>query len=341
MRTSTGNLVGACLVAALLAACGNNGLSSSTATSVAPKIAAPQSVVDSTVAFGATSSKSTIYVANLGGDKVTAYNPKGKLTLTITADINGPFGVRVDKTGKIYVANTFPNDFTGNVTTYTPDGKQTTPTITAGIDFPLDVLVNKSGKIYVSNLEGPLSSGYVDRPLSFPTYSGNGSVTTYKSDGTQTTPTITASIAGPVGLAVDASGKIYVVNLYNNTVTTYNPDGTQTTPTITTGLDNPRGIAVDANGKIYVANYLGGPSNAGSVTTYTPDGKQTTPTITAGIVKAQGVAVDANGKIYVTNYQGPGSKGGFGSVTTYTANGTRTTPTISKGIVVPALVTLR
>ena len=45
MRISTGNLVGACLGAALLAACGggNNGLSSSTPLSVAPQVAAPLS----------------------------------------------------------------------------------------------------------------------------------------------------------------------------------------------------------------------------------------------------------------------------------------------------------
>ncbi|MGA9274447.1 MAG: NHL repeat-containing protein, partial [Candidatus Cybelea sp.] len=223
-------------------------------------------------AFDAAVSKSTIYVANLGGDKVTAYSPKGKhgkLTLTITTGINGPFGVAVDKNGKIFVTNTSPYYPGGNVTSYASDGKQTTPTITAGIDFPLGIVVTKSGKIYVANLRGPTSSG-------------SGSINTYKPDGTQTTPTITAGIAGPVGVTLDDRGKIYVANAFNNSVTTYRSDGTQTTPTITAGLNFPEGIAVDANGKIYVVNH-GGVSSSGSITTYTADGTQTTPTITAGI----------------------------------------------------------
>ena len=84
--------------------------------------------------------------------------------------------------------------------------------------------MDKRGKIYVSN---------------FNDYNSNGFVSTYKPDGTRTTPTITTGIDGPAGLAVDANGKIYVVNVYNSTVTTYKPDGTPTTPTITTDLDSP------------------------------------------------------------------------------------------------------
>ncbi|HEY2473779.1 MAG TPA: NHL repeat-containing protein [Candidatus Cybelea sp.] len=270
----------------------------------------------------ATSSGPAIYVADLAGDKITVYGTTGKLVRTITVGIDGPFGVTVDKAGKIFVANTLPHTG-GNVTTYTADGKQTTPTITDGIEFPLDVLVDKQGKIYVSNLTN---------------YSSNGYVTTYKPDGTRTTPTITAGIAGPVGLATDAGGKIYVANVFNNTVTTYNADGTQTTPTISTGLDSPRGIAVDANGKIYVANCCGARHNTGYVATFMPDGTQTIPTI-SGFQFAQGVTVDTSGKIYVTSFQGPGNKGGFGSVTAYTADGKHTTPTIKKGIAEPALLT--
>jgi hypothetical protein len=56
-------------------------------------------------------------------------------------------------------------------------------------------------------------------------------------------PTITG-LNAPTGVAVDAAGKIYVVNNSSSTVTTYNPDGSVSSPTIATGLNSPWGIAV-------------------------------------------------------------------------------------------------
>ena len=184
-RNGLGFLLPALVSAVLLGACSGG---AGTATIAGPPDAGSgplraqgAGAADSTSALRAPPLIPTIYVANLGGDKITAYSPNGKLALTITAGIAGPFGATVDNGGKIYVANTLPHS-AGSVTTYTPDGKQTTPTITAGIQFPLDVLVDNSGKIYVSNLND---------------YNGNGRITTYKPDGTQTTPTITAGIDGP------------------------------------------------------------------------------------------------------------------------------------------------
>jgi YVTN family beta-propeller protein len=153
------------------------------------------------------------------------------------------------------------------------------------------------GKIYVAN-------------------SGNNTVTTYSTDGTPTTPTITSGLNSPVSVAVDAAGKIYVANIGNNTVTAYNPNGSRTTPTIT-GLSGPEGVAVDAAGKIYVLNASGGPEDDGLVTTYTANGTPTTPTITTGFI-SRGLAVDASGKIYVASYS-------YGGVTIYEADGTQTT----------------
>lgn len=139
---------------------------------------------ESSAPRGRDADASVIYVADSAGDRITAYDLSGELTQTITAGINGPFGVAVDTNRKIYVTNAFPRHFHGNVTTYMPDGKQTTPTITEGISTPHDVLVDKSGKIYVTNLNN---------------YSGTGFVTTYKPDGTRTKPTITTGIDGPIG----------------------------------------------------------------------------------------------------------------------------------------------
>lgn len=96
----------------------------------------------------------------------------------------------------------------------------------------------------------------------------------------------------PTGIAVDANGKIYVVNdsggsTNTGSVTAYAASGTQTMPTITAGINEPDGVAVGANGRIYVANYTGPGSKGGfgSVTTYTANGMQIKPTIIKGIVQ--------------------------------------------------------
>jgi DNA-binding beta-propeller fold protein YncE len=204
---------------------------------------------------------------------------------------------------KFYITNAA----TGELTTYTLSGTQSTPTIT-GFTAPWGVAVDASGKIHVANL----GNGF----------SGTGSVTSYTATGTPTSPTITG-LDYPFGLAVDASGKIYVANYGNNTVTTYSADGTPTAPTISTGLNEPSAVAVDSSGKIYVANFGGN-----SVTTYTAGGVQTTPTITAGVNHPHGVAVDSTGKIYVTN-------AGSSTLTSYMSNGTQTAPTIVSGLDYP------
>jgi sugar lactone lactonase YvrE len=214
---------------------------------------------------------------------------------------------RKDGASTIYVLNSFNtlNTFnTENTATYNVDGTRTTPTIAGG----LAVAVDTAGKIYLANFND--GSPYA--------------VTTYEANGTRTTPTIDLGGFFPSGVAVDAAGKIYVLNGGGyDTVATFNADGTRTTPTITAGVNDPEGVAVDAAGKIYVSN-----AGSNTVTTYNADGTQTTPTITSGLSNSSGVAVDAAGKIYVSNADS-------NTVTTYNADGTRTTPTITAWLGVP------
>jgi DNA-binding beta-propeller fold protein YncE len=83
----------------------------------------------------------------------------------------------------------------------------------------------------------------------------------------------------PASIAVDAQGKIYVVNYTSSgssygSVTTYSSAGAKTTPTITK-LSEPQAIAVTDARKILV-------SNGGSeILSFAADGKPTSPTITA------------------------------------------------------------
>jgi 6-phosphogluconolactonase (cycloisomerase 2 family) len=206
-------------------------------------------------------------VANPSSDRISVFaaNPSGNVNEAPLATIAGAntglaesSGVALDTSGKIYVANTV-----GSITVYAANPSGTlneTPlaTITGPnteVVSPHGVAVDAAGKIYA-----PGDDQFVN----------GGTVTVYAANPTGTLneaplATITGSntgLSGPWGVALDASGKIYVVNNFGSSVTVYaaNPSGTvDEAPLATiagnnTGLDGPTGVAVDASGKIYVVN---------------------------------------------------------------------------------------
>jgi sugar lactone lactonase YvrE len=209
---------------------------------------------------------------------------------------------------KIYVANV------DTITTYEPDGTQTTPTITTAL-YLFGIAIAPNGTIYALTFN----------PLSGP--NTPGTITSYTPDGKQIKPTITIKERGyqsPSGIAVDSSGKIYVLSSAHNgsrgIVTAYEPDGDQTTPTFRTGPDS-ESITIDANDKIYVANDTG-PPGASSITTYLSDGTPTKPTITRDVHQPDAVAVAADGTIYVANSNNRGPDGTeAGEIKSYGASG--------------------
>ena len=94
------NLVGACLSAALLAACGggSNGLSPSMPTSDAPlSVAAGSASLPATAGANGLYTwyaGANLYVANLGSNTVTVYAPGHTAVLrTISAGVNGPYAL--------------------------------------------------------------------------------------------------------------------------------------------------------------------------------------------------------------------------------------------------------
>jgi hypothetical protein len=134
------------------------------------------------------------------------------------------------------------------------------------------VTTSQAASLALRSLSAPERNARAPKKI-YVVNAGNNTLTTYKYDGTPTTPTITDSISDPRGVAVDRNGKIYVANAGSGLVTTYDQSGNRTSPTIDVSPWKAAAVAVDANGKIYVGN------TGYSVTTYNPDGSQTTPTI--------------------------------------------------------------
>jgi sugar lactone lactonase YvrE len=106
-------------------------------------------------------------------------------------------------------------------------------------------------------------------PSVFTTNGGGGTVTDYAlSDNGNVAPLLTLGqgnkLLGPSGVAVDTTGRVYVVNSSADSVSVFGPGPSATsTPDRTiagadTGLDNPTAIALDGSGRIYVVSQSSG-----------------------------------------------------------------------------------
>jgi hypothetical protein len=106
----------------------------------------------------------------------------------------------------------------------------------------------------------------------------------------------TSPLNYPYGLAINASGDLYVANTSGNNILIYSPSHIQT-GTITQGISGPNGVAVDPSGNLWVANGL-----SNSVTNYSPAGIQnTSATITSGVNNPTAIAVDGLSDVLIVN----------------------------------------
>ena len=113
-------------------------------------------------------------------------------------------------------------------------------------------------------------------------------------DGTfkSSVPSIGSGFNNPTGLAVDASGDLFVADAGNNAVKEVLKNGSVLT--IGSGFNDPNGVAVDASGDVFVAD-----SGDSAVKEVLPNG--TILTKGAGFNHPYAVAVDAYGDIFVAD----------------------------------------
>lgn len=128
-----------------------------------------------------------------------------------------------------------------------------------------------------------------------------------------------ARFQNPGGVAVDASGAVYVADTNNDrirkiaggSVITLAGNGTGAFadgPAGAASFDSPTGIATDSGGAVYVADYFNNRIRLiknGDVSTFAGDGTKgdtNGPTKTASFDHPTGVAVDSNGVVYVADY---------------------------------------
>jgi trimeric autotransporter adhesin len=259
--------------------------------------------VISTVAGGGTS--------GFGGDG-------GQAT---SAQLNYPFSAAVDASGNLYIADTSNH----RARKVTPAGVISTVAGTGygvGVNqmrFPEAVAVDAGGNLYIADSWNSRILEVTPAGIII-TVAGNGTPGFGGDDG----PATSAKLSYPSGVAVDASGNLYIAELANQRVRKVTPAGIINTvagngtsgfggdggPATSAQLASPRGVAVDAGGNLYIADManhrIRKVTPAGVINTvagigtpgFSGDGG---PATSAQFNGLYGVAVDADGNLYVAD----------------------------------------
>jgi sugar lactone lactonase YvrE len=244
----------------------------------------------------------TVYSAGSHGNVNPVATIIGKAKYPIGFE---PHGIAVDSNGRIYVL------LQDAINVYSA-GSNGAAAPLAVISVPItgfltDIALDSSGKIYLTNAVSPL--------LTF-----RSQVLVYSADSTGNASPL-AIIEGrktrldyPVGVAVDAGGKIYVT--MDGRIPVFSAGSNGNVKPITkitsnhTGLTQPYGVAVGSDGKIYVADKHVGPHSCGRVLVYRSRsyGDASPMAVIEGphtvLQQPIGIAVDSRGNVYVTNQEG-------------------------------------
>lgn len=219
-------------------------------------------------------------------------------------------GLAFDRAGNLYVADTgfagikvFAAGSNGDIAPISTSSGSNT-----GLSIPQGVALDSSGNIYVSDVN---STG-APQILVFAAGSNGNAAPIATISGSNT------GLTGAGRLAVDASGRLYVLNAGSQILVFAPGSNGNVAPVATisgsnTGLDNAQGLAVDSADNIYaVGQYPGNPTGLQSSVTVYPAGSNgnVTPSATitgsnAGLNYSLDVAVDAVGQIYVSTISAP------------------------------------
>lgn len=232
-------------------------------------------------------SSSGVYIADTNNQRVRQISAGGAISTVAgngtpgyagdgaaasSAELFYPSAVATDASGFLYVAdrgnqrvrkvvNGVINTVAGNGKTgYSGDGGQA---IAASINNPMGLVVDSAGDIYISDFGNAVvrkvsASGVIT------TVAGTGAPG-YSGDGGQG---IKAQLNGPMGLALDHAGNLYIADSANSVVRMVTPSGTISTfagngvlgysgdggPAASASLSTPVGVAIDSSGNVYISD---------------------------------------------------------------------------------------
>lgn len=278
-----------------------------------------------------------VYFSDSDNNRIRRVTTTGNISTAAGTGLGGstqgriyqPLGMTFDAQGMLYFADSGNNRIqritpAGNMSTYmggTPgfagDGG---PGQTAQFSFPFDVAADAAGNFYISDM-GNLRVREVDATTSnIKTIAGTG-----KPGSSGLNGPATSAQMGPMGIALDMSGNLYIADGPNNRVLKvaaasgtvsmvagtgapgFSGDGG---PATQAKLNRPTDVVIDSNGVLYVADYnnqvVRKVSAAGMITTIAGSGKlafdrDNAPALSAGL-DPFALALGSNGSLYIADF---------------------------------------
>lgn len=270
---------------------------------------------------------SILTLAGIGGSQSSFGGDGGSAA---QAFLNTPRGVAVTADGVLYIADSGNNRVRrvgadGSINTIAGDGIGISigtggPATDASLGDPRGLALTPAGDLIVGEV-----SGHIVRRIDFSSenilaFAGRD-IPGYGGDGRAA---VDANLSGPVGLAADAPGNVWIAERFNHRVRKVDAGGIISTvvgsfqegyagdgkPAADAALNGPEGVAVDNRGRLYIADTgnhrirmvdaegiistVAGTGNAG----FSGDGG---PGITALLNGPVDVAVDNNGYLYIAD----------------------------------------
>ena len=151
-----------------------------------------------------------------------------------------PFGVAVAEDGTVYIADAGEKN---RILKIAPDGIVTT--LANSFDTPSGLAIDDDGNLYVADTGGNAIRKVTPEGV-MSTIAGDGRA------GYVDGPAAQSQFNGPIGVAVDNDGNVYVADTYNDRVRKISADAQVTT--VASSFDTPCGIVVTADGSLFVAD---------------------------------------------------------------------------------------
>ena len=237
------------------------------------------------------------------------------------ASFYGPLGLSADSNGNLFVADSGNNRIrkitsSGLVSTFAGSGvggSSDGQGVLATFSSPSAIAIDLNGNLFVAD-----SNNHKIRKITssavVSTFGGSGDAGSTDGQGTA------ASFNSPSGVAVDASGNVYVADTENNVIRRISPSGVVSTfagsgtngfvdgQDVSASFARPYSVAVDFNGTIYVAdtgnNRIRTISPSGYVSTFAGSGfigSDDSQGVFATFSSPKDLTVDLNRNVYVAD----------------------------------------